>query len=167
MPAHDSVKYAVDSSSRASGPLGPFGPGGRARPGPARPGKDLLRRGVVLLSTDAGAAAFIDAVIEDLAPAEGGTMTLSSGRTCIAVVGGAERRRLLVVDGNPPDLSLGRLLEAVRMLDPELPIVLVRPTSENPLCPGFGAHVVHAPLIRLAIEQLLVTLLRTGLQDRK
>lgn len=126
-----------------------------------------MRRGVVLLSTDAAAAAFIDAVIEDLAPAEGRAMVLSSGRTCIAVLGGAERRRLLVVDGNPPDLSLGRLLEAVRMLDPELPIVLVRPTSENPLCPGFGAHVVHAPIIRLAIEQLLVELLRTRPQDKK
>jgi hypothetical protein len=127
----------------------------------------VTRRGVVLLSTDAAAAAFIDAVIEDLAPVEGRTMMLTAGRTCIAVLGGAERRRLLVVDGNPPDLSLGRLLEAVRMLDPELPLVLVRPTSETPLCPGFGAHVVHAPLIRLTIEQLLAELLRTRPQDRR
>lgn len=155
------AKYSADLSGR------PPGAPPTHRPAPAQRSKDVRRRGVVLLSTDAAATAFIDAVVEDLVPAEGRTMSLSSGRTCIAVLGGAERRRILVVDGNPPDLSLGRLLEAVRMLDPELPIVLVRPTSENPLCPGFGAHVVHAPLIRLAIEQLLVELLRTRPQDIK
>jgi hypothetical protein len=160
---HDFTRPSTNPLRRTPGVLPT--PTWRLEPTPSR--RDVMRRGIVLLSTDAAAAVFIDAVVEDLVPSERKTMTLSSARTCIAVLGGAQRRRMLVVDGNPTDLSLGRLLEAVRMLDPELPIVLVRPTSEHPLSPGFGAHVVHAPLIRLAIEQLLAALLRTGPQDKR
>jgi hypothetical protein len=86
----------------------------------------MARRGVVLLSADGGAGAFVDDFLEEVAPGERRAVRVATARTCVAAVSLPVRRRLLIIDGVPPDCSIGCLVEAVQLADPELPILVVR-----------------------------------------
>jgi hypothetical protein len=119
------------------------------------------RRGVVLVTTDASAAAFFDELIEDHAPAEGRAMRLRPGLVCIAAVGGSHRRRLVVIDGEPADIRASALIEAIRVVDGSVPIVLVRydAASGDEHSLRDGVLVVGGPFVSPTLERVVSRLL--------
>jgi hypothetical protein len=123
----------------------------------------MRRRGVVLVSEDSGAAAFVQDIVEQHAPEESSAIELGSGKKCIAVVNGSRRRRLVIIDGEPSDLSAGALIEGIRLVDSMIRILLVRTDrdrgSVSPSAMG-GVHVVAGPFVSLAVERCLVDLLQ-------
>jgi hypothetical protein len=121
-------------------------------------GEDRARRGVVLVTSDASAGAFFDELLHDYAPAEGRALRLRPGLACIAAVGGTHRRRLLVIDGDSSDVPASSLIEAVRVVDDGLPIVLISHRGgDRP--PGGGVVVLRGPLVSLSTERLISELL--------
>ena len=122
----------------------------------------MARTDVVVLSSDWLVAAFVDDILAEIEPVDRCCIAVDCARTCIAVVGAAQRRRLLVIDGDPPDLTASALIDAVRTTDPSLPIVLVRhgwnrtPTSQN------GVHVRPDPFVTRPMQMLLIELLRAS-----
>jgi hypothetical protein len=107
------------------------------------------RSGVVVLSADCGAKAVLDDLLEDVVVDDSGVLLVCHARTCIAVMNSSLRRRLLVVDGAPDDLSAGGLIEAVHMTDPELPIVLVLDGASGPKVHN-RVRIVPGPLVSIA-----------------
>lgn len=103
--------------------------------------------------------AFVDDILAEMEPSDRHCVQLRRARTCIAIVGVSRRRRLLVIDGEPPDLRASALIDAVRMTDPTLPIVLVRYGWERQPVVQNGVHVRPAPLVCRPIHELLIALL--------
>jgi hypothetical protein len=123
------------------------------------------RRGVVLVSGDSSAAAFLADLVEEHAPGDGHPLELTRGATSVAAVGRSRRCRLIVIDGEPPDISAGALIEAIRVADPTIPILLIRYSpnrSRGAKAPLNGVHVEEGPFVRCGIEGRLVSLLRSG-----
>jgi len=117
--------------------------------------------GVLLLASDAWPKAFVDAVLDELGGDEGGSIVVGSGRTCLAALGMPVRRRALVVDDAPRDIAVGSLVEAARMIDPELPVLLVRYGWLGPPCEVDGVHIRPGPLVSQAGAEALKELLGT------
>jgi hypothetical protein len=105
------------------------------------------RRGVIVLSSDCAAKAFVDELLEDTPTDERDALLVTDARTCIAVLACSLRRRLLIVDGTPQPLSAGALVEAVRLIDRELPILLVRHDWHGQAITHDGIRIVPGPLI--------------------
>lgn len=122
----------------------------------------MIRKGVVVLSSDSSATAFVDDILAEMEVVDRRSIAVDCARTCIVAVGGALRRRLLVIDGEPPDLTASALIDAVRTIDARLPIVLVRhdwnraPISQN------GVHVRPHPFVTRAMHERLIEVLRGG-----
>lgn len=122
----------------------------------------MTRMGVVVLSSDPSSTAFVDDILAEMEPVDRRSIAVDRARTCIAVVGVAQRRRILVIDGEPPDLTASALIDAVRTIDPQLPIVLVRygwnraPISHN------GVHVRPDPFVTRAMHERLIELLEVS-----
>jgi hypothetical protein len=74
----------------------------------------------------------------------------------MAVVGASLRRRLLIIDGEPHDMAASALVEAVKMTDPGLPIVLVRYGWDAPPTVHNGVHVCPGPFVCGPMQQLLL-----------
>lgn len=146
-----------------------------------------MRQGIVLVSGDSTAATFLNGLLEDHFPGGlGSLIEVDRGRTCLAAVGGSRQRRLVIIDGEPPDISAGALLDAIRLADPDVPIVLVQsPTNETTVLDGIvkvypqpfasgvfdsgsgalsgaspgGLHILNGPFTRDSIGRSLVELL--------
>jgi hypothetical protein len=86
----------------------------------------MSRAGVVLLSADPRAKAFVDDALNEMVPHERGAICVATARDCLAVLSVPVPRRLLIIDGAPPDLGPGSLVEAAQIVDPGLPILFVR-----------------------------------------
>ena len=115
-----------------------------------------MRQGVVLCSTDSTAAAFVRDLVEYVRAAP--LLWTERGRTCVAVASGTRRRRLVIIDGDPPDQSMGTLIEAIRLVDTDVPIVLVGAQA------GVGSKLGRVvactgPLVRSTTEQILLVVL--------
>jgi len=126
----------------------------------------MRRQGVVLLSPHPTFASFLQHLVEEHAREERRLLEVSTGRDCVAVVNGSRRRRLLVVDGEPPDVSASHLIKAIRTVDPRLPIVLVRlPRGDKPVVrQGNNVHVVaRGPGV--PVESLIADLLRHSVES--
>lgn len=119
----------------------------------------MNRRGVIVLSADSGLKPFIDDVLEEVAPDEGESMELSRGRTCLALLSTHLRRRLLIIDGALPDIGVGALIEAIRLVDAELPVLLVRYGWAGPPRVHQGTHVHPGPLVSQSGVSTLTRLL--------
>jgi hypothetical protein len=122
----------------------------------------MRRAGVIVLSLDSAAKAFVDDVLDDVAPAEGESIGVSCARTCLAVLGLPVRRRMLVIDGAPPDLTVNALLEAVRVVDSELPVLLIRYEFAGPPRTHGRVLIVPGPLVSCAGATALERLLAMG-----
>lgn len=122
----------------------------------------MTRAGVIVLTSDSSTTAFVDDILAEMEVVDRRSIAVDYGRTCITVVGGALRRRLLVIDGEPPDLTASVLIDAVRTIDPQLPIVLVRhgwnraPIAQN------GVYVRPDPFVSRAMQELLIEILRAS-----
>jgi hypothetical protein len=114
---------------------------------------------VLVVSADRVAAAFVEDILAEMAPKERRCIQLRRGRTCVAAVGTPVWRRLLIIDGEPSDLSAGVLIELVRIRDPTLPIVLVRHGWKGPAVIHDGVHVHPGPIMSRPIHELLIGLL--------
>ncbi|MGZ3442921.1 MAG: hypothetical protein ACXVDD_25545 [Polyangia bacterium] len=112
-----------------------------------------------MLSANPSTVAFVDDILAEMEPSDRRCVQLRRARTCIAVVGMSRRRRLLMIDGEPPDLTSSALIDAVQMTDPTLPIVLVRYGWERQPVVQDGVHVQPAPLVCRPIHELLIALL--------
>jgi hypothetical protein len=122
----------------------------------------MWRRGVVVLSAEPSAAAFVNDILAEMVPTERRTIRVHCGRTCIAAVGPPGRRRLLLVDGEPPDLSAGVLIESVKMSDPQLPIVFVRRGWDRPPLIHNGVRVLPGPFVSRPVQALIIELLASA-----
>lgn len=114
---------------------------------------------MVVLSEEGFAAAFVDDVLAEMAPAERRSIRVRRARTCIAAVGAPVWRRLLIIDGEPSDLSAGVLIESIKMSDPQLPIVLVRHGWNRPPVVHNGVHVRPGPFVGRPMQELIIELL--------
>jgi hypothetical protein len=127
------------------------------------------RHGVILISEDTASTAFVADLIEQSTPEAGCVITLSDGKVCLAVVAGTRRRRLVLIDGQPPAVAVGILVEAIRITDSQVPIVFVRyPCAPPPekRSTGGNVYVISGPLASDRVEQLVVALLRDPHRDR-
>jgi len=117
---------------------------------------------VVLVSGDSAARAFLVDVLDEHFPEEGPPLELTSGVTSAAVVGGSRRCRLVVIDGEPPDISASALIEAIRVADRMIPVLLIRYSPDRGMDakpPLEGVCIERGPLVRSGIEERLVSLL--------
>jgi hypothetical protein len=114
---------------------------------------------VVVLSLDSSSVAFVDDILAEMEPVDRRSIAVDCARTCIAVVGAALQRRLLVIDGEPPDLTASALIDAVQTIDPELPIVLVRPGWNRAPVSHHGVHVYPGPFATRALHARLLEVL--------
>jgi hypothetical protein len=118
-----------------------------------------MRVGVVLLAADSRAKPFVDDVLDEVAPEDAKAIAVNCGRTCLAALALPISRRLLIVDGAPPDVGVGALVEAVKLVDPELPILVIRHDWSGPARQFGRVRVQPGPLISsagaLAMERLL------------
>jgi hypothetical protein len=119
----------------------------------------MIRAGIVVLSTASSTGAFVDDILAEMEPAERRSIAVGCARTCIAAVEAAVRRRLLIVDGEPPDLTASALIEAVKTTDPRLPIVLVRHGWDRAPIVHNGVHVRPGPFVCRPTHALLLELL--------
>ncbi len=120
----------------------------------------MARRGVVLLSLDGGTKAFVDDFLDEVAPEEGQAICVHSARICVAALNLPVHRRLLVIDGAPPDSGAGSLIEAVQLIDPALPILLVRyGWSGAPIVRG-NVLIHPGPLVSSGCAAALASLMR-------
>jgi hypothetical protein len=117
---------------------------------------------VVVLGSDSSAKAFIDDCLDELAPEECEAIAIDNARTCVALLGIPVPRRLLIVDGAPPDMGAASLYEAVRLIDRELPILLVRYRWEGPAWEGDRVYVRPGPLVSRVGLCEVARLLATG-----
>ncbi len=122
----------------------------------------MARRGVVLLSEDSGAKAFVDDFLDEVAPEEGEAICVCSARTCIATLSLPVQRRLLIIDGAPSDLGAGALIEAVQLVDPGLPILFVRYGWGGPAVDNGPVCIHPGPLVSSSCAAALVSLLRSA-----
>jgi hypothetical protein len=119
----------------------------------------MRRRGVLVLSADSLAATFVDDVLAEMLSRERRSIKMRRARTCIAAVGAPVRRRLLIVDGEPPDLSASVVIEAVKLSDPQLPIVLVRHDWSQPPLVHNGVRVCPGPFVSRCVQKNIIELL--------
>jgi hypothetical protein len=119
----------------------------------------MNRSGVVVLSSDSSAPAFVDDILAEMEVVDRRSIVVDCARTCIAIVGGSQRRRLLVIDGEPPDLTASALVDAARTVDPRLPIVLVRYDWNRSPASANGVHVYPDPFATRAMQERLIELL--------
>jgi hypothetical protein len=120
----------------------------------------------MLLAAASGPKAFVDHVLDEVAPSEGACIAVGSGRTCLAALGVPLRRRLLIVDGAPPDIGAGALIESARAIDRELAILLVRDGWPGPPRTIDGVHIQPGPLISPAGAEALRQLLAASRAQR-
>ncbi len=120
----------------------------------------MTRFGVILLSADSAAAAFVDGLLDEIGQRGTPVVVVDCARSCAAAASGSRRRRLLVLDGIPKDLGAGAVIEAVRLVDPALPIVLVREGWQGPPIVRAGTVVLPGPLVSQTAALVLRDLLR-------
>ncbi|WP_394842379.1 hypothetical protein LZC95_35580 [Pendulispora brunnea] len=87
-------------------------------------GKNMNRRDVVLLSANPILASSLQRVVREYAPEER-LLVMRTWRECIAAVNGSRRRRVVIVDDDSPGPSAGRLIEALRLVDAGIFVVVV------------------------------------------
>lgn len=115
----------------------------------------MNRHGCVAVSSDSSTIAILQQVLLEHDPQE--TIERCCGGTCIATCTGSQRRRLVVLDGEPPDVSASRVIEAVRVVDSVIPIVFIRHDRDGERSFD-GVHVIGRLDGREALKQLLVQL---------
>jgi hypothetical protein len=120
----------------------------------------MRRASVVVLSDTLLAVALVNDLLEEMRPDER-AVGVDSARTCIATLSCPVRRRMLIIDGAPPDLGAGPLIEAIRLVDPAIPIVFIRHGWEGPPTVHNAVYVQPGPLVSstnvLLLERLLGT----------
>jgi hypothetical protein len=122
----------------------------------------MNRSGVVVLSLDSSVTAFVDDILAEMETVDRRSVAVDDARTCLAIVGGARRRRLLVIDGEPFGLTASALIDAVRTIDPRLPIVLVRHGWDRSPVYQNGVNVRPGPFVTQAMHALLIELLEAS-----
>ena len=123
----------------------------------------MTRSGVVIVSSDEAATNFLQTVLEGHARTDAPAVVYAEGKSCLASLAGSQRRRLVVVDGKPPDVSVANLVETIRVVDPHIPIVLVRPlesSSEGAADACVGIYIINGPLAGTSAECTLVDALQ-------
>jgi hypothetical protein len=119
----------------------------------------MKRRGVVVLSNDRSACAFVDDILAEMAPAERPSIRVQTAEACLAEIGPRPNRTLLVVDGEPPDRSASVLLESMKVNDPQLPILFVRHDWDRPPVVYNGVCVCRGPLVARTAHALIIAFL--------
>jgi hypothetical protein len=122
----------------------------------------MMRRGVVILSADPFARAFVDDILAEMLSRERKSIKLRRAHTCIAALGAPVRRRLLIIDGAPPDLGAGALVEKAKEIDPQLPIMLVRHDWNRPPFVQNGVRVCSGPFVSRSVQRIILDLLGSG-----
>ncbi len=122
----------------------------------------MKRHGCVVVSSDSSIVEILQSTLLEHDPSE--TIERCGGGTCIASCTGSRRRRLIVVDGEPHDVSASRVIEAVRVVDSVIPIVFIRHDRDG--ASSFdGVHVIGRSDGREALKQLLVQLVVSSVQS--
>ena len=114
---------------------------------------------MVLVAADSAAKAFVDDVLDELGLEDGQSIAVCCGKTCLSLLGTPEPRRLLILDGAPPDLGVGSLVETVRMLDRTLPILIIRYGWAGPPQERDGVRIEPGPLVSRTGAEILQRLL--------
>jgi hypothetical protein len=122
----------------------------------------MNRSGVVVLSLDSSVTAFVDDILAEMEAVDRRSVAVDDARTCLAIVGGARRRRLLVINGEPLGLTASALIDAVRTIDPGLPIVLVRRDWNRSPVHQNGVYVRPGPFVTRGMHALLIELLEAS-----
>jgi hypothetical protein len=105
---------------------------------------------------------FVDDLLAEMDPGERRCVKVGRGRCCLAAVGASVRRRLLIIDGDPPDLSAGVLIEMVQMTDPQLPIVLVRNRRDGAPLIHNGVRMCSGPFVSRQTQLMIIESLAGG-----
>lgn len=112
---------------------------------------EVMRQGIVVVSSDPT----IVGLVATISRSPGFAIASSTAVKCVALCNGSLRRQLLILDDARSEISVSRIIESVRLVDPDLPIVVVR-RDRTEATTNHGVHVVGERALESVLAKLLV-----------